>query len=282
MPEIPGGGYIGFVDSDDWLPKRSVELLEKRIDETKADVVFGNYSTVLVSGKHKRNTFTDAVISVDNKEELENFMPGVFPPWGSLFSKELLTELRFPLNMKLNDDSFFVYQCLQNCKTIATLSESIYYYNHINDVSITRTACSDHNVCFARSLSERKKLFPGQSLPQREQRVILEIFFVSLMHYVLGFSEADAVEKLGETYEIFKPFLELVVDDQIKEFDDMYTRFYLKNKQFMEVGDYSKVYGQLLEIAAKQNQKRRFKAIVRKMLLKPEQFVVFRLGLFYK
>ena len=42
------GSYITFVDSDDWLEENAVEILMKRAEETGADLIYFNFTYLIL------------------------------------------------------------------------------------------------------------------------------------------------------------------------------------------------------------------------------------------
>lgn len=281
------GEYVCFVDSDDWLPRRSIETLYNRMLETDADAVFGNAKAVLISGACKHPTYPDAVVDISDKEALEAWMSGTFAIWGALYKREVFEKnrLRFPLDMALFDDCYFISVFLRHCRKVASTAQYVYYYNHINDTSLTRTPRADSGLCYVRAEEQRMKLFEGSPLPVGEYRQILEIFKASLATYVggAGWSKEEKIRLLGETIEYYRE-LYTKIPRNLREIypDDEYVRFYFDNERAIVSADYESVYSVLREEHERNTKKRGFKAFVRKVLLKPEQFVVFKLGWFYK
>lgn len=126
------GEYIGFIDSDDFISKYFIELLHRKLVETKSDLIQCDYLKVNDNYLEKEKSVkTDFDIEIFNTEEAlrllieEKKINQVV--WNKLYKKELLQKIRFEYN-KLNEDDFFTYQVFAKCNKIAYINLPLYYY----------------------------------------------------------------------------------------------------------------------------------------------------------
>lgn len=282
MQILRGGVYICFLDADDWLPIHSVEYLYRRMKESNADIVCGGYARVLISGL-KKSYVNNIDFSIQDKIKLSNNISCTVPPWANLYRVEVIREhnIRFPLDVTINEDTLFVYTYLQYCERIAFTSKNTYYWSHLNNSSFSRKIHMDMNLCYARALAIRHGFFDFSNLPSHEYRIILELFCVCLMVYTNKLPYAEATDKIRETYEIFRQFLELIDDDWLSSSDDRFSKQYKVCRRDLSEGKYDLVYQNLLA-SSKMSAKAALKKGLRKLLVPVEQFFVFRLNWFYK
>lgn len=121
--EIAKGKWVTFVDSDDYLG--NVFLPN---EEVGVDIVFGSYLNVIdarevggFSSKVMREaSLGDVVARYGN----DTILRGPCAKW---FRRDLIGNIRFPEDMKVGEDTCFVWQYLSRCQTCGVLPQSTYY-----------------------------------------------------------------------------------------------------------------------------------------------------------
>lgn len=271
-----GGGYIVFVDADDWLTRNSIKTLYTKVKNEDADLCFGNFWRVLVSGAKFSNFYCESAFGMDDLAALENFMGTVFTPWAKIFKRSCIKGV-FPTDVAVNEDSYFVCECLLNSKKVATVSNGVYYYNHLNDSSLTQRYYPDLNRYYVKPLEFRCRLF-HQKLPIKEQEKITELLLVAITHYISHLTKDEAILKIAETLSMFSSYLDKIDLREIEHSKNKYASNFYALSQAFEHKDYEKIYSEL------QNQEKSsaVKKIIRKLVLPFLQFLVFKLQLGYK
>lgn len=127
--DICKGEYISFVDSDDWVEDRYIEVLIENAQKEGADVVIGeNIQTEGCSKQSEKNVSIKTFTSNEALKHLFSQNHIAFTvSWGKLYKKSLFTSLRFPLG-KYHEDEFTTYILFYNSKKIVYTSEILYYY----------------------------------------------------------------------------------------------------------------------------------------------------------
>ncbi|MFR9513079.1 MAG: glycosyltransferase family 2 protein [Rikenellaceae bacterium] len=132
------GDYILFVDADDWVNERIVEMLVLRTIETQADICNawcmsvnaddGRYPTP-VSWVGSNTSHLKAVL------EQSHIVPNHVR--GMLFSRALFEDhsLRFVPQVDFGEDYSLLPQIIYYAKELSTLREYLYYYRTYNDAS---------------------------------------------------------------------------------------------------------------------------------------------------
>ncbi|WHZ55737.1 glycosyltransferase family 2 protein [Metabacillus hrfriensis] len=133
------GKYLVFIDSDDTVDKRYIELLLKEMISSEADLVCCGYrdeSKYMV----RNHTDFDFNISVNLHSFMEMVCKGTGGVlWGKIFKKEIIVEnnLKMDKNIFMSEDLVFVLQYVAYCKIFAAIKEYLYNYNRLNQESIS-------------------------------------------------------------------------------------------------------------------------------------------------
>lgn len=131
------GKYIFFMDPDDWIEKFTLEILIKKIQEKNVDLVECSYSKVYLDNK-KNIVHNSKVIS--KKIAINSFLmwKGYITSfcWDKLYKREIIGNLKFKNDLKIGEDSLFVFEYLLKCKKIAVINNILYNYFIRNDSAL--------------------------------------------------------------------------------------------------------------------------------------------------
>jgi glycosyltransferase involved in cell wall biosynthesis len=135
--------FIAFVDSDDFIAPRMIEILLGLIVENKADMSWCCITKVsensLTIGK---GSIPAGVWSPRDVLENELFFPEIQGVCNKMFCREYLKEIKqLPI---LIEDEPAVAEYLSYCNKIATINESLYFYRN-NPVSLTNPVSHEAN-----------------------------------------------------------------------------------------------------------------------------------------
>lgn len=163
------GEYIAFVDADDTMPPKALEILLGSLLQGKADIVGGTMRAVYNDGTIKEKMTADPEIW-KGEMALEKSLkdnPYTYSVWGKLFRKGFIGKTRFVEQRHIHEDSFFLFECFVNKPEMVCISECVYEY-HILPDSASRTGFSEKyfDILY---FAERKYKMIQMSYPQYEK-----------------------------------------------------------------------------------------------------------------
>lgn len=150
--EIATGDYILFVDSDDYIANNMCQILLKKAEKYKADIINCSFKEVFEDetyqlSKQLINT-KEQVFS--NLEMIESYFFDITintnVVWNKLYARKLFFgehKIRFPVG-KLHEDNYTVYKLYYYANKVVVIDDVLYYYLRRSD-SITGNP-SDKNV----------------------------------------------------------------------------------------------------------------------------------------
>lgn len=149
------GEYITFVDSDDWVDERMIEIMIDTLIARNCDVVC--VGSNIVNGKddilRKFQIEKDEVVSGIDVAKL--MLRDTFPYnfcWGKIFKGELFEKVRFPKG-RLYEDNATTYKAICRSHKVCLLSQCLYYYfreregNTTSELKSERAAFSYYCGC---------------------------------------------------------------------------------------------------------------------------------------
>ena len=93
------GEMLLFVDSDDWIPEKSLSVMINCFEKTNADVVIGNGAQTFIDEENIRRINKERFSGIMSNEDIKNNIFEISgAPWAKLIRKSLFiqNEIRFP------------------------------------------------------------------------------------------------------------------------------------------------------------------------------------------
>ena len=137
--DIATGTYMVFVDSDDYVDVKYVEMLYNAIKTNNTKVSQCNFWKINDKGE-----FIEKVGYLDNqikngKDMIMDLYNGYsivnIVAWNKMYAIELFDNLRYPVG-KIHEDEYITYKIFYNTDKIAVINEYLYNYRQ-NENSIT-------------------------------------------------------------------------------------------------------------------------------------------------
>lgn len=175
--DYANGKYISFVDCDDYISKDYFEQLWNLLVKTETQVACcsymkGNQVDLKRFYRHKRRgkrkilDQTTALESLFYRKEIMGY------PYCKLIERDLVTDLTFPLGIRLGEDFIFVYTLLQKCKSVSYIDAKMYFY-YQRDESVTHSLKSIDmkvawkNIVHMQIEMEKKNIEVGKAIQSK-------------------------------------------------------------------------------------------------------------------
>lgn len=128
--DVSTGSFITFVDSDDYISENYIEILYSNLIKSNSDISVINHAEVF-----------DEKINYENKDRglrkvysQHDFISLLLSKkvicscWGKLYKRDLLEDIRFPLNRVHAEDAWFLYKTCFKASAIVVDERVFYYY----------------------------------------------------------------------------------------------------------------------------------------------------------
>lgn len=165
--------FLTFVDADDWLDVKSIELLVYCIEREKADMVIFNFYAVKNGEKSLINTVVKDEYTTDEikhnilTDKWINFL------WDKLYRTEIFHNIRMPIGHAFAEDAYIMPEVLSVCKKIVCIKNGLYYYNRGNLGNVTQNL-NFRNI-FELYLTWRHRVDSGYSLTDGERKICINL-----------------------------------------------------------------------------------------------------------
>ena len=149
------GDYITFIDADDWIEEKHLELLINSIKKTNSDIGVSSYKEFNNKDTYYIRVYTKQEKNLLNFEKMnrDEFLT-LFPKLMStnvcfnnavskLFRKDLVKNLRFDTSIKYGEDLDFYFRLYMNVDSISYVNELTYVYR-IHGDSTTSNFNQEH------------------------------------------------------------------------------------------------------------------------------------------
>ena len=148
--EAATGDYISFVDSDDYIHPRMLELLLKEALATNSEVTACDYTSGCFSNdfKYSFNVYIDeeAIQKLFDKNGYR------FYAWNKLYASKLFDKIRFPYGENFEDIPT-TYAIFNNMKGFCYIKLELYFYRQRSN-SITSKKFSNSNYCLVKHIND--------------------------------------------------------------------------------------------------------------------------------
>lgn len=120
------GDYIFFLDSDDWIEETCISNLIQIFEKEKLDIIFFDYFKNYKDCEVKHYTYPESFLYDENNFKLWDMR--TITPWGKMYSKECINNIRFDENMRLAEDVDFNYRIYRNVKKAYYIRKCLLHY----------------------------------------------------------------------------------------------------------------------------------------------------------
>lgn len=217
------GDYIVFLDSDDYIDKNYFELLEKKYNETKAEVIFIDVLQEDINGKILRYEKMSNFKDLNRKDMIGCQMTG-YMPWGGCrkaASRRLIERehLRYTEDT-VGEEAIFSFELLRNANKVVFIEKPLYHYvNHAGSQS------KNPNGTWEVTLKKMEEHLNAKGLMDEYRDAVASFAFVVLISWLLRFVKNNDLIKIYTTFK-----------EEINKYSDNYC--WNLNKEYLrkEVG----------------------------------------------
>ncbi len=197
--DICTGDYISFIDSDDLVSPRFIEVLYQKCADNDADICECDYvrfhdndeeimhetaKTYLINDSAKCSCYDS--LDMQLKMYGDNCLQHVVV-WNKIYKYFIYENLRFPEG-KINEDEYTTYKAFYASKKIAVINASLYGYRY-NENSIMGKKFNEKRFDALDSYEEKKEFFYKYNSELYDKTVsryqfVLKQFFFSTDEYI--------------------------------------------------------------------------------------------------
>lgn len=135
--------WLTFVDSDDWIHPRMLELLIKAVEECRVDIGICGYKKT--SGDELEVDSDSIKYQLWNTEDFfVHFNVNCTVAWGKLYKRVCFSTVRYPVG-KIHEDEFTTYKIVFKYEKVAFIEFPLYAY-FINPKGIMRSKWSPSHL----------------------------------------------------------------------------------------------------------------------------------------
>ncbi|MCH5180314.1 MAG: glycosyltransferase family 2 protein [Erysipelotrichales bacterium] len=254
--------YCMFVDSDDKLLPKAIELLVNLMEKNNCQ---------FVSSDEKVKSL--GMETIDIRHETEKFLKYIhssaYGVHKKLYNLTIIqnNKIRFDENLKCSEDALFNRVYFKYIEKIYLTSEIVYLYNTNNPNSLSKKGYIDFAYYFIKKLNALESLCDEIGVSeQRKKEFINERaihgFKISMRHYFTRFSNTNNVnetflkQRISYCYNLFMPFI-TDCDNLPKRYKKWYEKyikrfdinvFYKKFKREMKLCEFKSFCRKLIKI----------------------------------
>jgi glycosyltransferase involved in cell wall biosynthesis len=213
--EVAQGKFLGFVDSDDYIAEDMYELLYNNILREDADLsvcgiyhVYEGKELEVKPEKYLILNRDEATVLIFHGNQISDHAVN------KLYSKEIFSDLRYPIG-KYHEDSFTIVGILDQCEKVVVDTRQKYYYYHRDD-SITSQIFSKKHLEYITAWEQNEQAVSGRSKEIDEaahQRVCFANFLV--LDKIVNANMEKSVPEIGTIVNYLKTNYMFIMKNKI-------------------------------------------------------------------
>ncbi|NOU87842.1 glycosyltransferase [Paenibacillus sp. LMG 31460] len=236
------GEYLAFIDSDDTVDRYYIEYLISRMLTTGVDLVCCGYKDISVYGILNCTDF-NFEISNSQHDFIDLVCKGTGGVlWSKLFKKEIIIKhnMKMDKDIFMSEDLIFVLQYALHCKSFAAIEGHLYYYNRLNQNSISSNISIDYiqnyiavckhleNIFYLANLNENKT---NEVITKRIQDMVINLVqqqsinikVIGMKHAICNVEKIISIQYVERYLDnfssnriLYKPYVFLVKNKFVK------------------------------------------------------------------
>ena len=188
------GDYISFIDSDDYVERRMIEVLYENLSTYQAQISCCEHVDVYEGKTVPKPRLQNEACKLTSEQALAKYLLSSTVDlivWNKLYDIKLFVDLRFPVG-KIYEDHFVTYRLLDRAKGIVHTKAQLYYYWKRNS-SISGASFSSKTLQMREGLDEECS-FIREKYPTIKRQIDLGYLFWITVIYdkMISANAADA------------------------------------------------------------------------------------------
>lgn len=237
------GEYITFIDSDDFVHPRFVELLLNACLKEHCPIAISDFKSVPVDadGKEACFSFTDipshritgrnACLMIGDPAHWTRIVTA----WGKLYHRSLFAAERFPVG-RINEDEALTYKLFYPQASLILCDVPLYFYRS-NPASITGQSFSEKRLDIFPILDERVQYYDAHHDDELALKTLVMAFYITGYYYTTFFGKtltpklADLHKKYYHALMHRKPSLKAIWDYTSNYISSRFSVFFAAKKR---------------------------------------------------
>lgn len=139
--QVATGDYCCFVDSDDWIDARHIEIMVQEVSGTDGIITgyIKEFDNKKISCEINASIYNLTLLC--DKTILPVFYDGyIHPCWNKLFKMSIIRshEIYFNPSIHISEDTLFCVEYLRYCDSVKTLNTTAYHYKMSTEDSLSK------------------------------------------------------------------------------------------------------------------------------------------------
>jgi len=231
------GQYIVFVEPDDFLHERFLDVHLAEIKQSHADISLCDFfpieEGVQIDDNQRKETLSDIKRTIKTGSDA---LPDIYEierlytvPWSKVYRKSLFSDIIFPEGY-VDPEEFIAHRLLYKAKKIVHVHVPMYYYviKEGRKGSYTPIPMTAEKFDKMQALYERVQFFKEKQLKTLEERALIHFTEHFFWYYIQSQHELpEAIARRKEIKKMYKKlFLSMIKNSQISNKEKIvYTAF---------------------------------------------------------
>lgn len=195
--------YVTFIDSDDWVHPRYLEVLLNAIQKTGSSLAVGGHIKTNEELQEVDELKGEAVVySAEECYCLTTI--STTPAWGKMYKTEIIQDVRFPVG-RIHEDFYTTWKIIFKLKQVAVVAEPLYFY-YINPGGIMNSLWSPQRMDFFPALEEKINFFHEHNLSKAEAKAINKLIRTLDKYILLAEKNINTVQYAQKLRQMRKEY----------------------------------------------------------------------------